>query len=379
MNIRIFSHLLCLAITGILVACLATPALAAGSWQVSTVSEDIRDSPFASVAFGPDSVPHVVYHDDHTSSIQHAWGSGGTWNTETIGPSAGTYTTSVPISPDGNPAVSFGDGLYIGNLMFASKNASLWERSIVSRGSMGDAGQHSSLAFDRKGDPRIAYNEGQATLYYASLNRTTGKWKLSLIDDDYAYTHAVGYSPSLKIDAQGNPHVAYILNEPPFELRYATPRDSVNWTVTKLDELHCLYCSFYKYTGVSLALDSRGYPHISYYNPTGFDYGHPAQLRYLSWNGNSWDRETVVTVAEWDLKTSLAIDAQDVPHIAYCDGAENSVNYATRSVPGVWSIETADVGKNLLMPSLALDGADNPGIAYYDRVGTALKFAKRVA
>jgi len=378
MNNRSFSPYLFLAVTGLLIACLAVPALAAGSWQVSSVAEDIRYYPFASVAYSPDNVPHVVYRNNVTRNMLHSWRPAGTgWNTEVIGQSAGTFTTSVAIGPNGIPSITYGDGLYFGNMMFASKGDGRWDRTIVARGSMGDAGQFSSLAFDRQGAPHIAYNDGQvlATLYYASKNLSTGEWKFSMIDDDGAYTGDAGYSPSLKIDASDHPHVAYISDDP-WGLRYATTRDGTNWTVTKLDELDRYNFFSRTYTGVSLALDSRGYPHISYYNQTTSD-NTRVELRYLSWNGNNWDREIVVMPSKRDFTTSLVIDSQDVPHIAYCDVASKSLMYATRSPSGVWSTETVVQGPNLIrMPFLALSPAGSPGITYYDLTSHSVKFTQ---
>jgi len=384
MHTRIYSSVFfLLALIGILTACLPGHALAAvspGSWQVSTVSEDIRYYPFASVAFDTNSVPHVAYRENVTRSIRHAWLSEGTWTREKIGPSAGTFSTSTAFSPDGNPAASYGDGLFFGNLMFAMKTGDSWTNTVVARGSMADAGQFSSLAFDRQGAPHITYNDGQvlASLYYASLNLSSGEWEFSLIDDDTPYTGDAGYSPSLKIDAAAHPHVAYISDDP-WGLRYATSQDGTNWTVTKLDELDRQNYFSRTYTGVSLALDSRGYPHISYYNQTTSD-NTLVELRYLSWNGTGWDREIVVMPAKRDFTTSLVIDSQDVPHIAYCDVASKALNYATRSPSGTWDSQTVVQGTNLLrMPSLALDPTDSPGIAYYDLTGHSLKFAQGVA
>jgi hypothetical protein len=376
---NILSLFLLLVILMILAGLLVGPVMAAGpsgSWQVSTVSEDIRYYPFASVAFDQDSVPHVAYRNNVTRSILHAWQSNGTWNTETVGPSAGTFTTSVAISPGGYPSVSFGDGLFFGNLMYAGKNAGSYESSVVARGSMADAGQFSSLVFDGQGDPHIAYNDGQilGSLYYASLNRTTGEWAFSLIDDDGPGTGDAGYSSSLKIDTAGRPHVAYISDDP-WGLRYATSPDGTNWTVAKLDELGRLNYFSRTYTGPSLALDSRGYPHISYYNQTTSD--NAPVLRYLSWNGTGWDREIVATPARRDFTTSLAIDARDIPHIAYCDVANNALVYATRSPSGAWSSQTIVAGPDLIrMPALALSPAGSPGIAYYDLTAHSLKFVQ---
>ncbi len=378
---RFFPVFFLLALIVILTACLPGPALAAppGSWQVSTVSDDVRYYPFASMAFDTNSVPHVAYRLNFTRSIRHAWLSGGIWTTEKIGPSAGTFSTSTAFSPDGNPAASYGDGLFFGNLMFAMKTGDSWTNTVVARGSMADGGQFSSLAFDRQGAPHITYNDGQvlASLYYASLNLSSGEWEFSLIDDDTPYTGDAGYSPSLKIDAADHPHVAYISDDP-WGLRYATSQDGTNWTITKLDELDRQNYFSRTYTGVSLALDSSGYPHISYYNQTTSDDA-PSQLYYLAWNGTTWNRETVAVLAKRDFTTSLAIDAQDVPHIAYCDVFGKSLNYATRSPSGTWDSQTVVQGTNLLrMPSLALDPTDSPGIAYYDLTGHSLKFAKGI-
>jgi len=381
MQFRKLSFALCLLVmAGLFAGLFAGPVMAAGSpatWQVSTVSDDIRYYPFASFAYGPDSVPHVAYRNNVTRTIVHAWRTGSTWNTETVGPSAGTFSTSVAIGPGGSPAMSFGDGLYFGNLMFASKNGSSWERTVVARGSLGDAGQFSSLAFDRKSVPHIAYNDGQVlgSLYYATRNPETGTWEFSLIDDDGAYTGDAGYSPSLKIDAQGHPHVAYISDDP-CGLRYATTRDGTNWTVTKLDELDRANFFSRTYTGVSLALDSKGYPHISYYNQTTSDNA-PSLIYYQSWNGTGWERETVLTLTKRDFITSLAIDSRDVPHIAYCDVANKSVNYATRSAAGTWTVQIVSQEKHLSrMPWLALDQNDRPGIVWFDMTGHLLKFAQ---
>jgi len=384
MHSRIYSSVFSfLALIVILTPFLPGPAQAAvppGSWQVSTVSNDVRYYPFATMAFDTNSVPHVAYRDNVTRRIYHAWQSGGTWNAEKIGPSAGTFSTSTALSSDGNMAASYSDGIYFGNMMFARKTGDSWTNTIVARGTMGDAGEFSSLAFDRQDVPHIAYNDGQilASLYYATLNPASGQWEVSPIDDDGAYTGDAGYSPSLKIDAQGHPHVAYISDDP-WGLRYATSQDNVNWTVTNLDELDRMNFFARTYTGVSLALDSQGYPHISYYNQTTTD-STPSLLQYQSWNGTAWNRETVTVLSRRDFTTSLAIDAQDVPHIAYCDVSGKSLNYATRSPSGTWSSQTAVQGTNLLrMPFLALDQAGSPGITYYDMTGHALKFAKGVA
>jgi hypothetical protein len=76
----------------------------------------------------------------------------------------------------------------------------------------------------------------------------------------------------------------------------------------------------------SLALDSRGEPHISYYGDN--------QILYASKHDSTWSYETVDTDVGY--YTSLALDHNDVPHICYFDSTNADVRYATKA-PGYWA------------------------------------------
>lgn len=52
----------------------------------------------------------------------------------------------------------------------------------------------------------------------------------------------------------------------------------------------------------SLALDSSGNPHISYYDEINQD------LKYALWNGSSWEIDTVDFSGDVGTYTSIAID-----------------------------------------------------------------------
>ena len=76
--------------------------------------------------------------------------------------------------------------------------------------------------------------------------------------------------------------------------------------------------------------------------------------------------------------SALAYDATGKLHMAYYDGADKSLKYATRLANGRWAdggvidASSPNVGA---MPSLALDSAGNPAVAYYDAWGGDLKYS----
>jgi len=72
----------------------------------------------------------------------------------------------------------------------------------------------------------------------------------------------------------------------------------------------------------SIALDTNGYPHISYLEVSNGD------LKYAKWNGSEWSIETVDSDGDVGRSTSIALDTNDYPHISYYDSTNNDLKYA---------------------------------------------------
>lgn len=160
-----------------------------------------------------------------------------------------------------------------------------------------------------------------------------------------------GENFSLKLDSNGMPHVAMSTGR----LSYAS-LEGGSWVVQSVDTAVQLFQP-------SLVLDSHDYAHISYIR--GIRLTNPSQreLRYAAWNGSNWIVQVVANLGDdfggW---TSIALDANDRPHIAYTD--HNSLKYASWSGT-VWNLQTVDtLGCQTIYPSLALDAADVPHISY---------------
>jgi len=163
-------------------------------------------------------------------------------------------------------------------------------------------------------------------------------------------TGNVGPYSSLALDSDGNPHISYfdISNH---ALKYASRWGSSDWVTETVDSGDVgVYCS--------LALDSNNNPHISYCDLT------EEILKYASWNGSGWKIENVSTGGGF---TSLALDSSDNPHISCNDDANNGLKYSSFNGSG-WHSEIVDSAGWSDMgdfSSLALDSSDRAHISYY--------------
>jgi len=277
-------------------------------------------------------------------------------------PLAGNHATSLAVDRNGNPRIAYQDDTN-GRLKYASKAGGVWTIDNVAASgipSVFTGVPSASLALNSNGDPGVAYFDiTNKYLRYAS--KSGGVWATELVDN----SGTADQYCSLALDPQGNPRISY-LDATNHRLRFAAKNSGI-WTLETADGPAGSNLGYYN----SLAIDAQGGPHIAY-----SDFGN-FRLKYaVGLGGGAWGVETVYEAGVSNpLYISLALDPQGNPHISYYDATELDLKYASK-VGGVWTIETVDPSYFTgYFTSLRLDSEGYPHIGYYDPANGRLMHA----
>jgi hypothetical protein len=261
-----------------------------------------------------------------------------------------------------------------------------------------------SLRFGPDDVPRIAY--GGDHLYYAWL--TSGVWNIALVDA----SPRVGQYAALALDASGNPRISYY-DATNRSLKFAFSQGNpYSWTVYTIDTPTCaadagvandpegvtfddwrrsqleikglqyeqmqasgdapLSASSNAGVGLytSIAVDSLGVVHISYYDQCS------QGLKYARWDGsNPWHKATVDANPSdlgYDMGkySSIAVGSDNLARISYLDEKYDGLRYAWQNPNLSWDHLTVESFADGLRAggysSLVLDGNNNPAISHID-------------
>ncbi len=337
-----------------LVAQCVTQAHGRLAWTTSIV-DPIGILP--AVAVDSDNNPHICY--DNANGLNYAVLAGSDWVTQSIDSSGSNG--QLALDSNNNPHVIYA---YVnGNswgIRYASSNSSGWTTQTVASTIRP---YYFAMALDSSGNPHVAYSyqesngtvPGNLDLKYAVWNGSG--WDVQTVDSG----QEVYWYPSICLDISGNAHLCYFGESSLSDsngtglLKYATLSGNGSWNIQTVDSMQV------SAPQPSIAVNSNGYPHISYANNG---------LKYASWNGISWDIQTI-DPNKYVGDSYLKLDSSNNPHVSYfVDGyikdkaydQIRALNYAVQ-VGSKWSVQTVDTSVTRAAP-LALDAHGIPSVIY---------------
>jgi hypothetical protein len=325
-------------------------------FHIETVDADGNTGISASLALDSQGRPHIAYIEALSQTIRYTLKTGATWNSKP-GPGYADLRSSVTLVLDAadNPGIthvgvyyrrvgstwvseymggfapwfstvaqdvagglhgvtiwSWGSGEYKGYVSYTVRVGGTWPDEIFTDGTFLPSLPHAALAIDRNGDPHISLTAtyGDSVRYW---HRTNGAWSQVVLTP--------GAWCSIALDGQDAPRISYY-DTVQSDLVLAFQHNGA-WVTLPLDASGDVG----QYTSQEIRGDVS---HITYYTASLGD------LRYAMFSPTEGAQGLLVQTvdAEGDVGawTSLVLDGQGQPHIAYHDVGNGDLKYASAAV-----------------------------------------------
>ncbi len=335
-------------------------------WSAIPITEGIKPA----LALGPDEAAAIAYLFESLNEgfVGYASASEG-WVADNFVKGYFYGPLDLAIDAEGLPNIVYHDHQDLqfdqskGDLTFAVRRSGEWQVEALSDD--GHDGWDSALVLAPDG---VKHAFGIDPSQFGSTNGvehyfyTDGSWTVSPIGSG-AIAYEFNVSPALAPD--GNPAVSYF-NDRDGDLMYAE-YDGTTWTI----ETVAAEGDVGKFS--SLQIDAQGTPHIAFYEEIGASTG---VVQYASRVNGEWQIEEIATLDDVELGmlgarriTSLALGSDGEPRVAFSD--RSSLFYAVHDADG-WTVEEVVSAASLplgQLVSLKVDAANAPHIAYYEVTG----------
>jgi len=279
-------------------------------FQETLIDEAYYYGPLA-IALDGNGYPAIaVHHHDTENEYVYRW-DGILWEAlpvESEGHDG--WDNSIVIDRNNNIHTSSIDPFQFGSeegVEYAFFDGSRWTKESINAGPT-NYEFSTCIQVDSKNIPHIVFydNIGDNLIY---ANKTTGEWR------NFIAASKGGMFASMVLDENDRPHIIHYeqVNEDQGRVHYVRFEDS-QWKSEVVDELFNAPIAF---TGsrnlTSLAKDVEGKLHLCY--------GDRKVMKYATLEEEGWDIETWLDYTESDVRlgaqTSLALDSKGQPHITY--------------------------------------------------------------
>jgi hypothetical protein len=270
----------------------------------------------------------------------------------------GPIKSSLAIDSAGWPHVSYYESDDV-DLKYATKDPTTSQWLITTVDSTGDVGDSNAIVLDSNDQPHISYIDStNDDLKYANYDGST--WQISTLDTSLFGERFEMDSTSIAIDSNDYVHISYSNNSASYNSLKYTRDGPQGWTNTSLSTPG--YGSLWS----DIAIDSNDDVHISYSD------NFQQTLEYFTIESGAWVNATIdgwplSNSAEIEEETSIAINSSGVPHISYWDRSTDYIMHATIDDGGSWSTTIVDdSGEAGIHSSIAIDSSDSVHISYID-------------
>lgn len=232
-----------------------------------------------SLAVSPQAgLPRVVYYEPYDKRLKFASFDGGSWSEEIVDESgnAGQYV-SLQIDNLGRPHLTYLDFAH-NELKYAIKESG-WLKETIDLG-----GKYSVLKLDANGNPNVAYYKGNQLIF---ARKEGGLWQKEVVDGN----GNVGGYPSLAIALNGTVGISYY-DFTGRSLKYAA-KIRGSW---QIEVVHSGDSSTSIGWGSSLVFGSENLPRISYLgngSVPGASYRYSNFLYYVAKTQTGWEKELI--------------------------------------------------------------------------------------
>lgn len=346
-----------------------------GSWLTENILSNWGSAYRNSLGIAVDSINNIHLSCTTNSALEYVtYDNLGLWSVTTVDSLDCDYDGSCSIAVDksGRLHISYYDCAN-NAIKYATNVSRSWATSTIANDVHGYASFiYVSIAVDSSGKVHISYNDYNINTeegFLKYITNASGSWVTTTIESSKNVSEP--WDNSIAVDSSGKVHISYY-NSNSESLKYATNASGL-WVTATIDSEG----NAGEYN--SIAIDKSGKVHIGYCYR---EYPKVYDLKYATNVSSKWvtdivDSDNSVCVGELN---SIAVDKSGKIHISYrnCWGSHSgSLVYATNS-SGAWVKTTVD-GVNCLDTSIALDTSGKVHIGYigndYDGNNGRLKYA----